>query len=114
MCSFCTNCAKVSILFQEAYFISIRLGFKPVSIIPLLGDTHAYLDEIERQHVGKMAEELLSAVSYLHGINIIHRDIKPANVLIGNFNQVKLADFGAALRLPEVYIFIKHYRTKFR
>ena len=46
--------------------------------------------------LGKIAEGVLSGLSYLHERRIIHRDIKPQNILLDTQGQVKLCDFGVS------------------
>ena len=42
-----------------------------------------------------IVRELLSAMGYYHGLQVVHRDLKPDNILITrNGNHVKLIDFG--------------------
>ena len=41
-------------------------------------------------------QKLVEIVAYSHSRNIIHRDIKPANVMIGEYGEVILLDWGLA------------------
>ena len=37
---------------------------------------------------------MLGAVNYLHTMDVCHRDLKPENLLMDDFNNIKIVDFG--------------------
>lgn len=47
------------------------------------------------------AAEVLSALAYMHSLNIVHRDIKPENVLLSTTMHAKVSDFGCAKQLSD-------------
>jgi len=51
-----------------------------------------------------LVRKIVSAISYLHGMNIAHRDLKPENLLVKSVEDdtdVKIADFGLSKIIDE-------------
>jgi len=61
--------------------------------------TRSRLTEREAREIFKM---LLQGIEYIHCQGIIHRDLKLGNILLTDDNQVKLCDFGLALRVDDM------------
>jgi serine/threonine-protein kinase len=49
----------------------------------------------------EIARRVCDALAFAHSRGVIHRDVKPANVMIGEFGEVYLLDWGIAMRKGE-------------
>lgn len=63
-----------------------------------LGKSEATL-KLFRERI-RVAQQLASALVYLHQRRILHRDIKPGNIAFDANGDVKVIDFGLAVELP--------------
>ena len=50
----------------------------------------------------RIFERVCEAVSFAHAHQIIHRDLKPQNVMVGEFGEVMVMDWGVARLLDDV------------
>jgi serine/threonine-protein kinase len=109
------NEARITGQLQHPYIVPVyelgidRQGTRFLSMRLLAGETlEATLEKAgERRLAPDVLGDLLQvfvkvcdAISFAHSRGIVHRDLKPANVMISDFGQVYVLDWGVALSSP--------------
>ncbi|KAG8818494.1 hypothetical protein FRC19_010604 [Serendipita sp. 401] len=52
--------------------------------------------ELSTDHIAYFVYQILGAIKYIHGCNVIHRDLKSANILVNSTCEIRICDFGLA------------------
>ncbi|MBD3322515.1 MAG: protein kinase, partial [Chitinivibrionales bacterium] len=60
------------------------------------GDPRRFFAEKPLLHLIDIFLDICNAVSFAHSKGIIHRDLKPSNIMIGDFGEVQVMDWGLA------------------
>eukprot|EP01102_Stenamoeba_stenopodia_P013823 TRINITY_DN452_c0_g2_i1.p1 TRINITY_DN452_c0_g2~~TRINITY_DN452_c0_g2_i1.p1 ORF type:complete len:562 (+),score=122.74 TRINITY_DN452_c0_g2_i1:294-1979(+) len=67
------------------------------------GSVRDVIESVEKtfneEQIAHICADTLKGLAYLHKSSIIHRDIKAANILLTDYGEAKLADFGVSEQL---------------
>lgn len=69
------------------------------------GDLYTIIDtdkKLPENSVRKFGYELIEGLSYLHANGIIYSDLKPSNILLNEYNNLKLSDFGLSKKISDL------------
>ena len=61
-------------------------------------------DQLELRELISILHSVTEAIAYAHSQGIVHRDLKPSNILVGEFGEVYVVDWGIAVVLPNAAI----------
>ena len=80
--------------------IRLVMEWMPTDFHDLIHRQHRNNREIIVRAAPTYFHQLLSGIAHCHDHRIIHRDLKPTNILVDRNGNLKLTDFGLAIRLP--------------
>ncbi len=76
---------------QSFFAMKLVRGETLSSLISSREDPH-----VDRERLLAVFEQLCQTIAYAHSRGIIHRDLKPDNVMVGEFGEVQVMDWGLA------------------
>ncbi|MGH1340281.1 MAG: protein kinase domain-containing protein [Nannocystales bacterium] len=79
------------------YFTMRRIGGNTLADIIRMDDE----EEFSRRRLLSAFSQVCLAVDYAHERGIVHRDLKPSNVMLGDFGEVYVLDWGLAKTMDE-------------
>jgi eukaryotic-like serine/threonine-protein kinase len=61
-------------------------------------------EDVPLQRLLRAFSDVCSAIHFAHERGVVHRDLKPANIMLGNYNEVYVIDWGIARVLAEAQV----------
>lgn len=91
-----TNIVRLDRFFEDSSNVYILLELCPNNSLRELLLRRKLLTEIEAQYY---LVQVISAVKHIHSQKVIHRDLKVGNLFLSKSLEIKLGDFGLAVRV---------------
>jgi serine/threonine-protein kinase len=83
---------------QQPYFVMKQLaGMTLADVVPRLAMRDLRMAErFTRQRLLRAFADVCLAIEFAHTRGVVHRDLKPANIMLGDFGEVYVLDWGIA------------------
>ncbi len=82
------------------FFVMKQLSTTTVAdVVGRLGDPQA-VARYSRQRLLRAFADVCLAIEFAHTKGVVHRDLKPANIVLGDFGEVYVLDWGIAHLMP--------------
>ncbi len=78
------------------------IGWDILIRMELLSNLKKHFKNMNENDVIKLGIDMCKALEVIQKENIVHRDIKPENILVNDYGQYKLSDFGIAKTMDHV------------
>ena len=102
----CTDASQPFIMIEYAKNGDLNRYLKSMKLAE--GNLPPSKSEVTKLGLLSQCTQIASGMEYLSSLNFIHRDLATRNILVGDWNQVKIADFGMSQNLYDS----DYYRVK--